>query len=181
MLERDQQARKVAMEAGNKASTKALKEGLSHEEATRVAQEAMLYVLRQYKPATVTLEKGLESVLQIRDQFVDKENEKNNIFTMEFEINDFPQQARNKVLGKDFAQGIQDMTGCLVLNKGSYFDYNRKPGPGQRRLYIYIEGQSKQEVANAYKEIRRFIEEASLSTNQQGNQNIEFTGQFGKF
>jgi hypothetical protein len=50
----------------------------------------MLYVLRQYKPATVTLEKGLENVLQIRDSFVDKENEKNNIFTMEFEINDFP-------------------------------------------------------------------------------------------
>ena len=36
----------------------------------------MLYVLRQYKPATVTLEKGLENVLSIRDQFVDKENEK---------------------------------------------------------------------------------------------------------
>ena len=62
----------------------------------------MLYVLRQYKPATVTLEKGLENVLSIRDQFVDKENEKNNIFTMEFEINDFPQQARNRAQGKDF-------------------------------------------------------------------------------
>ena len=46
MLDKDPQARKVAMEAGNKASTKALKEGLSHDEATRVAQEAMLIVLR---------------------------------------------------------------------------------------------------------------------------------------
>jgi|LauGreDrversion4_2_1035121.scaffolds.fasta_scaffold37223_5 hypothetical protein len=118
MLERDPQARKVAMEAGNKASTKALKEGLSHDEATRVAQEAMLYVLRQYKPATVTLEKGLESVMQIRDQFVDKENEKNNIFTMEFEINDFPQQARSRAISKEFTQSILDMTGCKVLAKG---------------------------------------------------------------
>jgi hypothetical protein len=84
------------MEAGNKASTKALKEGLSQDEAMRVAQEAILYVLREYKPATVTLEKGLESVLQIRDRFVDQENEKNNIFTMEFEINEFPQIARTK-------------------------------------------------------------------------------------
>jgi hypothetical protein len=49
-----------------------------------------MYVLAQYRPATVTLEKGLESVLQIRDQFVTKENEKNNIFTAEFEINDYP-------------------------------------------------------------------------------------------
>ena len=62
----------------------------------------MINVLRQYKPATVTLEKGLESVLQIRDSFVDKENEKNNISTLEFEINDFPQQARNRVQSKDF-------------------------------------------------------------------------------
>ena len=37
MLEKDPQARKVAMEAGNKASTTALKQGLSHDEATRVA------------------------------------------------------------------------------------------------------------------------------------------------
>lgn len=51
------------MEAGQQASTNALKQGLSHEEATKVAQEAMIIVLKQYKPATVTLEKGLESVL----------------------------------------------------------------------------------------------------------------------
>lgn len=63
LLEKDPNARKIAMEAGNKASTKALKEGLSHDEAKQIAQEAMLYVLRQYKPATVTLEKGLENVL----------------------------------------------------------------------------------------------------------------------
>ena len=67
LLEKDPHARKAAMEAGNQASRNALKQGLSHEEATRVAQEAMLYVLRQYRPATVTMEKGLESALQIRD------------------------------------------------------------------------------------------------------------------
>lgn len=96
MLEKDPQAKKIAIEAGNQASRNALKQGLSLDEASRVAKEAMLLVLSQYKPATVTLEKGLESVLQIRDQFVTKENEKNNIFTYEFEINDYPQQARGK-------------------------------------------------------------------------------------
>ena len=55
-----------------------------------VAKEAMLCVLGQYTPATVTMEKGLETALQIRDQYIDKENEKNNIFTSEFEINDYP-------------------------------------------------------------------------------------------
>jgi hypothetical protein len=90
----------------------------------------MLYVLKLYKPATVTLEKGLDDVMRIRDQFVDKENEKNNIFTMEFEINDFPQIARSKAQGREFLQSILDMTGCKVIPKGQYFDYNRKPGPG---------------------------------------------------
>jgi hypothetical protein len=136
----------------------------------------MLYVLRQYKPATVTLEKGLENVLSIRDQFVDKENEKNNIFTMEFEINDFPQQARNRAQGKDFVQSILEMTGCKVQPKGQFFEFNRKPGPGQRRQYLYIEGSSKQEVANAYKEIKRFIEEASLSNSHMNAGNLGFSG-----
>ena len=64
------------------------------------------------------------------------------------------------------------MTGCKVLAKGQYFDYNRKPGPGQRRMYLYIEGASKQEVANAYKEIKRFMEEASISSNSLANQTV---------
>jgi len=44
-LERDPNARKAAIEAGNQASKNAIKQGLSHDEATRVAKEAMLYVL----------------------------------------------------------------------------------------------------------------------------------------
>jgi ATP-dependent RNA helicase DDX46/PRP5 len=66
-------------------------------------------------------------------------------------------------MSKDFTQSILDMTGCKVAAKGQYFEFNRKPGPGQRRLYLYIEGASKQEVANAYREIKRFVEEASVS------------------
>jgi hypothetical protein len=37
LLEKDPNARKIAMEAGNKASTKALKEGHSHDEAKQMA------------------------------------------------------------------------------------------------------------------------------------------------
>lgn len=63
LIERDPQARKIAIEAGNQATRNALKQGLSQEEAQRIAKEAMLYVLSQYRPATVTMEKGMESVL----------------------------------------------------------------------------------------------------------------------
>jgi hypothetical protein len=68
------------------------------------------------------------------------------------------------------------MTGCKVQAKGQFFEFNRKPGPGQRRQYLYIEGSSKQEVANAYKEIKRFIEEASLSNSHMNAGNIGFSG-----
>lgn len=78
------------MEAGNQASRNAIKQGLSHEEAQRVAKEAMSYVLSVYRPQTVTFENAVRNVMDIRDQFVDKENEKNNIFTAEVEINDYP-------------------------------------------------------------------------------------------
>jgi ATP-dependent RNA helicase DDX46/PRP5 len=46
LLEKDPNARKIAMEAGNKASIKSLKEGLSHDEAKQIAQEAMILVLK---------------------------------------------------------------------------------------------------------------------------------------
>lgn len=101
---------------------------------------------------------------------------------MEFEVNDFPQQARSKVMAKEFTQSILELTGCKVQAKGQYFEFNRKPGPGQRRLYLYIEGASRQEVANAYREVKRFIEEASISGGQAaGQQNLGFSGQFGKY
>ena len=79
----------------------------------------MLYVLKQYRPATVTLERGLESVLSLRDQYIERENEKNNIFTMEFEVNDYPQKARTEVQKKEFLQNIFEMTSCKVSSKGT--------------------------------------------------------------
>lgn len=56
-----------------------------------------MYVLAQYRPTNVTADEGIKQVMQVRDQFIDKENEKNNIFTAEIEINDYPQHVRGKV------------------------------------------------------------------------------------
>ena len=118
--------------------------------------------------------------MQLRDQIIDRENEKNNIFTTEIEINDYPQHVRGKVQAKDYLQSVYEMTGCRVTPKGVYVEFQRKPQPGSRRLHLYIEGSSKQEVASAYKEIKRFLEEQALN-NSQGGYNIQYSGQFGKF
>lgn len=37
------------------------------------------------------------NAIKIRDQFVEKENEKSGIFTEEIEINDYPPMVRGKV------------------------------------------------------------------------------------
>jgi superfamily II DNA/RNA helicase len=46
VLKKDPQALKMAMEYGSKASNEAIKQGLSIDEATRIAEQAMINVLR---------------------------------------------------------------------------------------------------------------------------------------
>ena len=49
---------------------------------------------------------------------------------MEFEVNDYPLQARGKIQSKDFLQSIYEMTGCKVQVKGTYYEFGRKPPTG---------------------------------------------------
>jgi len=83
------------------------------------------------------------------------------------------------VQSREFLQSIFEMTGCKVVSKGTYFEFGRKPPTGQKKLYLYIEGSSMQEVSNAYREIKRQLEETALGN--MNNMNIGFSGQFGKF
>lgn len=71
------------------------------------------------------------------------------------------------------------MTGCKVQPKGEYHEFGKKPAPGKRKLYLYIEGTSKAEIANAYREVKRFLEENALNNTQ--GYNVQYSGQFGKF
>ena len=49
-----------------------------------------MMALQEYKPKVVGQDKALINAIKIRDQFVEKENEKSGIFTEEIEINDYP-------------------------------------------------------------------------------------------
>ena len=103
LLDRDEHARKIALEAGNLASKEALKDGnYSTEELAEIAKQAMIKALKEFKPATVTIEKGMDEALKIRDNFVDEQNEREGIVTKEIEINDLAPALRCKVLSKDF-------------------------------------------------------------------------------
>ena len=67
-----------------------------------MAKKEMLNALKEFVPTNVTAERGMDTALKIRDQFVDEENQREGIFTDEIEINDYQPSIRIKVQSKDF-------------------------------------------------------------------------------
>lgn len=89
LLERDEQARKIALEAGNKAGKDAIKRGgYSSAQIEAITKDAMLNALRIYKPTNVTIERGIDTALAIRDNFINDENQREGIISHEVDIND---------------------------------------------------------------------------------------------
>uniref|UniRef100_A0A7S3AHJ0 RNA helicase n=1 Tax=Haptolina ericina TaxID=156174 RepID=A0A7S3AHJ0_9EUKA len=80
-------------------------------------------------------------------------------FTAELEINEYPQTARYKVMQRDSLQAIQEWTKVVITTKGAYYPPGRNPPPGERKLYMVIEGETEVAVKAAKKELRRTLEE----------------------
>jgi len=111
--------------------------GKKEQEALKIAQEAIEKVLLEYRPS-VSTEKGVENAAKIIEDWVDKENEKNNIFTAELDINDYPTNTRSKVTTKDYLNNIYEMTGCNVCVRGIFAEPNKKALTGQKKItFIY--------------------------------------------
>ncbi|KAL3628559.1 DEAD-box ATP-dependent RNA helicase 42 [Castilleja foliolosa] len=75
------------------------------------------------------------------------------------EINDFPQNARWKVTHKDTLGPISDWTGAAITTRGQYYPPGRIVGPGERKLYLFIEGPTEQSVKRAKVELKRVLED----------------------
>ena len=84
-------------------------------------------------------------------------------FVTEYEINDFPNQARAKVVRKDFLDGIQELTGVVIICRGSYYPPGRNPPAGERKLYLLIESDSDVAVAEAQKELKRALQDVAAT------------------
>jgi len=69
------------------------------------------------------------------------------------------------------------MTGCNVCVRGVFAEPNKKPTLGQKRLHLYIQGTNKNEVASAYKEIKRLLDENALMHYTMGSQSGYTGGQ----
>jgi ATP-dependent RNA helicase DDX46/PRP5 len=84
-------------------------------------------------------------------------------FEVEIEINDFPQHARWKVTHKDSLREITEFTGAAITAKGQFVPPGKPPGPGpgQRKLYLLVEGPTERSVREAKLKIREILEVAS--------------------
>jgi ATP-dependent RNA helicase DDX46/PRP5 len=85
-----------------------------------------------------------------------------NHFVQEFEINDYPREARWKVTQKETTSRLQDEFSTAVTLKGEYFGPGRTPSEGERRLYLHLEATSEHTLANCVLEIKRILNEETL-------------------
>ncbi|KAG0575605.1 hypothetical protein KC19_5G016100 [Ceratodon purpureus] len=87
-------------------------------------------------------------------------------YEIELEINDFPQHARWKVTHKDALGQISEWTGAAITTRGQYFPPGKVPAPGERKLFLFIEGPTETSVKKAKAEVKRILEESTASAIQ---------------
>merc|ERR1712070_169537 len=85
-----------------------------------------------------------------------------NHFLQEFEINDYPREARWKVTQKETTSRLQDEFQTAVTLKGVYIAPGQTPEDGQRRLYLHLESTSERVLQNCVVEIKRLLNEETL-------------------
>jgi ATP-dependent RNA helicase DDX46/PRP5 len=86
----------------------------------------------------------------------------NSHFVLEFEINDYPREARWKVTQKETTSRLQDEFHTAVTLKGEFFGPGRTPAEGERKLYLHLEATSERILENCVVEIRRLLNEETL-------------------
>lgn len=91
-----------------------------------------------------------------------------NHYLQEFEINDYPREARWKVTQKETTSRLQDEFQTAVTLKGVHIDSSREPKEGERKLYLHLEATSERILGNCVQEIRRLLNEETLRVGAKG-------------
>ncbi|KAI8364321.1 P-loop containing nucleoside triphosphate hydrolase protein [Choanephora cucurbitarum] len=85
------------------------------------------------------------------------------VYAEEIVINDYPQKARWRVTNKEQISQITDISGAAITTRGSYFPPGKQPTGNERKLYLFIEGDSEMVVEKAKNEIKRILVEATAA------------------
>lgn len=83
-------------------------------------------------------------------------------WVQEFEINDYPREARFKVTQKETTLRMQDEYRTAVTLKGSYVPPGKKAPPGERRVYLHLQAADSGTLQTALLEIQRLLNEETI-------------------
>lgn len=160
------QAAKAAKEALTKSSGGKISSAAEFSQQARKLEEAM----------KLKAELGKSGLLSVNVQTDDISQEAQGSFSEEIEINDYPQAARWKVTQKNTIEEIEEWMDVAITRKGTFVPEGRKALPGERKLYLLIDGQNQVNVLNAKAEIRRVLEETAMSSSSE-----QGPSQYGKY
>ncbi|KAJ3358992.1 pre-mRNA processing RNA-helicase [Kappamyces sp. JEL0680] len=79
----------------------------------------------------------------------------------EVEINDYPQKARWKVTSKEQISRISAIANAAITSRGVFVAPGKQAPPGERKLYLFIEGDSQSCIDRALQEIKDLLTEAT--------------------
>lgn len=62
---------------------------------------------------------------------------------------------------------IIEVSGAAITTRGTYFPPGRNPGANERKLYLFIEGDSEMVIDKAKNEVKRILMEATVAQMEQ--------------
>nr|WJH19576.1 Probable ATP-dependent RNA helicase DDX46 [Euglena gracilis] len=157
---------------GGKAATRAAKERA----AAPVETETVLKLM--HNPKTMKAAMAIQQAqafavqLAVHDAMV-KEQQSEGHFTADVEINDYHELARREVTIRSTVDALCEQFNVTISPKGVYAKTGRPP-PGERLLYLFIEGSTAQEVAECKKEIQRRLDDKVKDLLMRGGERSAF-------
>jgi ATP-dependent RNA helicase DDX46/PRP5 len=159
-IKRDPKLKQICLEVGMNAAKAALISGKKEEEILKMVSIAINNTLNSYKNNSYS--KGVENVNKIIEEYEMNENIKNHIFSIEFNINDYPFNTRLKYTNNTFLNKIKENDNVEVVLKGVFLPPGKTLPVGEKKLCLVIRGKNVNDVNNAFKEIKKNFDEDAL-------------------
>jgi ATP-dependent RNA helicase DDX46/PRP5 len=147
-----------------KMITEAMQMSEQQQQADKQALEAQQQFIAQQRPQELLQQQANQYQQEANQRHMfarDKEVQSMEHPNAEMEINDLPQTARWKVTHKDAAREVGELTGCAVTVRGVYVSPGKEVPPGERKLYMVIEGPNQRGVQAARAKLKEIAEQAA--------------------
>merc|ERR1719263_808959 len=97
---------------------------------------------------------------------------KENLFSVRLDINDYPENVRNKLCSMKLREMVKDLVGgsIQINRRGEYIISDRCCKPGIEKLHLIIQGENKTTVNLAKRELFRILNEATQQITERGGE-----------